>query len=367
MDLKSAYAENEGRGWEPEVMDEYKQQFRDLVFPVPVAMSRLVTFKRRALVAGGDDCRSWSCDLKDRIFFLCWCRTRWSALCADDGCLGSPDGAASYSDGGGPGSLGAGALCGGSGLEIFGDVAPSDNLGSPSVAALCGSLQTPGAVASCDSLGALRTTAPCASYTLSCCFSAMVKTLCGCGISFLQSEGYFFVGSLLLFICCALLQFYNPAAILGLLQRQKFYRNHLISHVMWTTCSTESCFLLLQNNSIHAGSIIRVEQSLLLRSNERLHGTNLLSPYVKRCACQWRPKDSIVVALPQNSVDLIPYCCFVSSETHSPPRGQLVASVDACGPSDADRIFPLRFTARETRSRENINSTDLMDLSLYQP
>uniref|UniRef100_A0A0E0E7Q3 DUF3778 domain-containing protein n=1 Tax=Oryza meridionalis TaxID=40149 RepID=A0A0E0E7Q3_9ORYZ len=154
-------------------------------------MSRLVTFKRRALVAGGDDCRSWSCDLKDRIFFLCWCRTRWSAPCADGGCLGSLDGAASYSGGGGLGSLGASALCGGNGLEISGDVAPSDNLGSPSVAALCGSLQTPGAVASCDSLGALRTTAPC------------------------------------------------------------------------------------------TGSIIRVEQSLLLRSNERLYGTNLLSPKPK--------------------------------------------------------------------------------------
>uniref|UniRef100_A0A0D3FHE4 Uncharacterized protein n=1 Tax=Oryza barthii TaxID=65489 RepID=A0A0D3FHE4_9ORYZ len=101
-------------------------------------MSRLVTFKRRALIAGGDDCRSWSCDLKDKIFFLCWCRTRWSAPCADGGCLGSPDGATSYSGGGSPGSLGAGALCGGSGLEISGDVAPSDNLGSPSVAALCG-------------------------------------------------------------------------------------------------------------------------------------------------------------------------------------------------------------------------------------
>uniref|UniRef100_A0A0D9Y477 WRKY domain-containing protein n=1 Tax=Oryza glumipatula TaxID=40148 RepID=A0A0D9Y477_9ORYZ len=49
--------------------------------------------------------------------------------------------------------------------------------------------------------------------------------------------------------------------------------------------------------------------------------------------------------------------------SHLPPRGQLVASVDACGPSDADRIFPLRSTARETRSRENINSSDLMDLS----
>uniref|UniRef100_A0A0E0GED4 Uncharacterized protein n=1 Tax=Oryza nivara TaxID=4536 RepID=A0A0E0GED4_ORYNI len=179
-------------------------------------MSRLVTFKRRALIAGGDDCWSWSCDLKDKIFFLCWCRTRWSALCADGGCLGSPDGATSYSGGGGPGSLGAGALCGGSGLEISGDVAPSDNLGSPSVAALCGSLQTPGAVASCDSLGALRTTAPCAGDTLSCCFSATVKTLCGCDILFLQSKG----------------------------------------------------------------SIIRVEQSLLLRSNERLHGTNLLSPMI---------------------------------------------------------------------------------------
>ncbi len=245
-----------------------------------MAMSRLVTFKRRALIAGGDDCQSWSCDLKDKIFFLCWCRTRWSALCADGGCLGSLDGATSYSSGGGPGSLGAGALCGGSGLEISDDVAPSDNLGNPSVAALCGSLQTPGAVASCDSLGALRTTAPCAGDTLSCCFSATVKTLCGCVILFLQSEGYFFVGSLLLFICCGPLQFYNPAAILGLLQRQKFYRNHLISHVMWTTCSTESCFLLLQNNSIHAGSIIRVEQSLLLRYNERLHGTNLLSPVI---------------------------------------------------------------------------------------
>jgi hypothetical protein len=177
-------------------------------------------------------------------------------------------------------SLGAGALCGGSGLEISGDVAPSDNLGSPSVAALCGSLQTPGAVASCDSLGALRTTAPCTGDTLSCCFSTTVKTLCGCDILFLQSKGYFFVGSLLLFICCGPLQFYNPAVILGLLQRQKFYRNHMISHVMWTTCSTESCFLLLQNNSIHAGSIIRVEQSLLLRYNERLHGTNLLSPVI---------------------------------------------------------------------------------------
>uniref|UniRef100_A0A0D9Z614 DUF3778 domain-containing protein n=1 Tax=Oryza glumipatula TaxID=40148 RepID=A0A0D9Z614_9ORYZ len=125
-------------------------------------MSCLVTFKRRALIAGGDDYRSWSCDLKDRIFFLCWCRTRWSAPCADGGCLGSPGGAASYSGGGGPGSLGAGVLCGGSGLEISGDVALSDNLGSPSVAALCGSLQTPGAVASCDSLGALRTTPSCA-------------------------------------------------------------------------------------------------------------------------------------------------------------------------------------------------------------
>ncbi|KAF2938822.1 hypothetical protein DAI22_03g146100 [Oryza sativa Japonica Group] len=187
-------------------------------------MSRLVTFKRRALIAGGDDYRSWSCDLKDRIFFLCWCRTHWSAPCADGGCLGSPGGAASYSGGGGPGSLGAGALCGGNGLEISGEVAPSDNLGSPSVVALCGSLQTPGVVASCDSLGALRTTAPCAGDILSCCFSTTVKTLCGYGILFLQSEGYFFVGSLLLFICCGPLQFYNPAAILGLLQRQKFYQ-----------------------------------------------------------------------------------------------------------------------------------------------
>lgn len=143
---------------------------------------------------------------------------------------------------------------------------------------------------------------------MSCCFSATVKTLCGCGILFLQSEGYFFVGSLLLFICCGPLQFYNPAAILGLLQRQKFYRNHLISHVMWTTCSPESCFLLLQNSSIHAGSIIRVEQSLLLISNERLYGTNLLSPVIPTPKSTARQQTSDLCRFRGDSCSSLPVC-----------------------------------------------------------
>ncbi len=47
--------------------------------------------------------------------------------------------------------------------------------------------------------------------------------------------------------------------------------------VILAPCSLESSFLLFQNNSIHAGFIVRVEQFLLLRFNGELCGTSLLS------------------------------------------------------------------------------------------
>ncbi|BAF04135.1 Os01g0182700 [Oryza sativa Japonica Group] len=79
-----------------------------------------------------------------------------------------------------------------------------------------------------------------------------------------------------------------------------------------------------------------------------------------------KTSSQISMGFPRNCISWLDTLLQPSPSTHAshlPPRGQLVASVDACGPSDADRIFPLRSTARETRSRGNINSSDLMDLS----
>uniref|UniRef100_A0A0E0EPJ8 DUF3778 domain-containing protein n=1 Tax=Oryza meridionalis TaxID=40149 RepID=A0A0E0EPJ8_9ORYZ len=122
------------------------------------------------------------------------------------------------------------------------------------------------------------------------------------GVSILRSGWHFFDGSLLLSsgrslggldwrlwplnngaLLLLLLDlsfkcFNTSSAIPGLLERQKFYRHHLINFVILASCSLESSFFLFQNNSIHAGFTIRVEQFLLLRFNGKLCGTSLLSP-----------------------------------------------------------------------------------------
>lgn len=64
---------------------------------------------------------------------------------------------------------------------------------------------------------------------------------------------------------------------------------------------------------------------------------------------QWPPGPSFSSHVAPPPRAHIPRPSPSTHASHLPPRGQLVASVDACGPSDADRIFPLRSTARETR------------------
>uniref|UniRef100_A0A0E0GEF1 DUF3778 domain-containing protein n=1 Tax=Oryza nivara TaxID=4536 RepID=A0A0E0GEF1_ORYNI len=103
-----------------------------------------------------------------------------------------------------------------------------------------------------------------------CYFSVTVKIFHG--VSFLQSD-------LLLSICRVLLQFlldlssqcfYKSSAILGLLQRE------VLLHPSDYSCDVGYLFfgILLP----FYPCIVRVEQIMLLRSNGKLRGTNLLSP-----------------------------------------------------------------------------------------
>uniref|UniRef100_A0A0E0MYH3 DUF3778 domain-containing protein n=1 Tax=Oryza rufipogon TaxID=4529 RepID=A0A0E0MYH3_ORYRU len=222
-------------------------------------------------VGGGDTRQRWSSESKDGVFFLCWCRVLWSAPSIGGGGQWRTQNKNYRSVVGGLGSPGADALCGGGCFGILGD-----GLGAPSAATPCGTPEAPSAVVSCDGLGALGAPALCGGGGPNCCSPATVQTLCG--TSFLQSEGYFFVGSLLLFVCRTLLQYYESIANIGLLQRQVLSQ-HLISPVMLTNCSSKFYFLLFQNDSILARSTVQVEQTLLLRSNDRIRRTNLLSPH----------------------------------------------------------------------------------------
>uniref|UniRef100_A0A0E0EQS4 DUF3778 domain-containing protein n=1 Tax=Oryza meridionalis TaxID=40149 RepID=A0A0E0EQS4_9ORYZ len=74
----------------------------------------------------------------------------------------------------------------------------------------------------------------------------------------------------------ALLQwFFSSSPILGPLERQMCYRNHLTVLVLLVSSSSDSSLLLFQNSSIHAGATVRVD---FLRFNGGLGGISLLSP-----------------------------------------------------------------------------------------